>query len=176
MLRSFFRVVSAIAFLSAVIFTIPLTFDVGGRTCGLAFSLSLFLFYGAYAILRLVTPTESRFRVVLVRFVGSLQWVVIPTLMIWSLNKFSVDSNANGSWVERTLNYKGAGNQSIQYRLFGAGGLVQSLAIGGWDKALRWSIPFFQLAEGFCSLLVIQAAGQITKYLVNRENGDHWMV
>ena len=176
MLRSFFRVVSAIAFLSAVIFTIPLTFDIGGRTCGLAFSLSLFLFYGAYAILRLVTPTESRFRFGLVSFIGSLQWLVVPTLMIWSLNKFSIDSDANGSWVERTFNYKRASDQSIQAWLFGSEGMIQSLAIGGWDKTLRWSIPFFQLAEGFCSLLVIQAAGQITKYLVNRENGDHWMV
>lgn len=31
------------------------------------------------------------------------------------------------------------------------------------------------MAEGFCSLLVIQAAGQITRYLVNRRS-DSWMV
>ncbi|KAG9628281.1 ICE2-domain-containing protein, partial [Aureobasidium melanogenum] len=43
-------------------------------------------------------------------------------------------------------------------------------------KLLRWSTPVFQLSEGFCSLLVIQAAGQITRYLVNREGGDGWMI
>jgi ICE2 len=41
---------------------------------------------------------------------------------------------------------------------------------------LRYSTPFFQLAEGFCSLLVIQAAGQITRWLVNRRRSDTWVV
>jgi hypothetical protein len=41
---------------------------------------------------------------------------------------------------------------------------------------LRYSTPVFQVGEGFCSLLVIQAAGQITRWLVNRERGDSWMV
>lgn len=49
------------------------------------------------------------------------------------------------------------------------------MTIGTWDKLLRYSTPFFQLAEGFCSLLVIQAAGQITRWLVNRRS-DTWMV
>ncbi|MCJ1452649.1 hypothetical protein MMC28_002992 [Mycoblastus sanguinarius] len=42
---------------------------------------------------------------------------------------------------------------------------------------LRWSTPVFQLCEGFCSLLVIQAAGQITRWLVNRGGrSDSWMI
>lgn len=42
---------------------------------------------------------------------------------------------------------------------------------------LRWSTPVFQLCEGFCSLLVIQAAGQLTRWLVNRgERSDSWMI
>jgi len=41
---------------------------------------------------------------------------------------------------------------------------------------LRYSTPVFQLVEGFCSLLVIQAAGQVTRYLVNGERGDGWMI
>jgi len=50
------------------------------------------------------------------------------------------------------------------------------MTIGIWDKLLRYSTPFFQLAEGFCSLLVIQAAGQITRWLVNRGRSDTWMI
>lgn len=46
-----------------------------------------------------------------------------------------------------------------------------------WDKSLHISSPFFQLCEGFCSLLVIQATGQLTRWLVNRsDRSDAWML
>lgn len=154
------RIVSALSFLFAIVFTIPLAFDVGGRTCGLAFSLSLSAFYFFYSTLLLATPDRSRFRYAFAKLIAASQWIVIPTLMIWSLNKFSVDADASG-WMEKM-------------RM--SDGLVQTLTIGAWDKLLRWAGPLFQMGEGFCSLLVIQAAGQITRYLVNREGGDGWMV
>jgi hypothetical protein len=169
------RILSALLFLFSVIFTIPLAFDVGGRTCGLAFSLSLSAFYFFYSALRLATPDTSRLRYALVNTIAASQWIVIPTLMIWSLNKFSVDSDAT-AWVEKTFSGKRAQHDTVYAWVFGSDGLMQSLTIGGWDKLLRWSTPVFQLSEGFCSLLVIQAAGQITRYLVNREGGDGWMV
>lgn len=175
MLQSFFRVVSSFTFLAAVVFTIPLAFDVGGRTCGLAFSLSLFIFYALYSILRLITPSESRFRFVVANIVGSLQWVVVPALMIWCLSQYSVDSN-RGKWVERTMEHRETGAGGVKEWIAGHPGLVETVTLGAWDKLLRWSIPVCQIAEGFCSLLVMQACGQITKYLVNKENGDNWMV
>lgn len=172
----FFRVLSAVVFLFSIVFTIPLAFDVGGRTCGLAFSLALSVFYFFYSLLRLSAPEESRFRRGLVNAVATLQWMVIPTLLIWSLNKFSVDGDNESGWVEKTFGGKRAGDISFKEWIFGPNGLVASASIGSWDKLLRWSTPVFQLSEGFCSLLVIQACGQITKYLVNREGGDGWMV
>lgn len=172
----FLRALSSVLFLALIIFTIPLTFDVGGRTCGLAFSLSLSSFYFLNSSLRLATPDHSRFRNVLVTAISWSQWIVIPTLMIWSLNKFSVDSNNNGSWVEKTFDGKRAEFNSVGDWLFGRQGLVENLTIGGWDMLLRYSVPVFQVGEGFCSLLVIQALGQITRWLVNRERGDTWMV
>ncbi|KAF4314396.1 ICE2 domain-containing protein [Botryosphaeria dothidea] len=172
----FTRVVSSLLFLFAIIFTIPLAFDVGGRTCGLAFSLALSSFYFFYSTLRLATPDESRVRKTFVSLVALSQWLVIPTLLIWSLNKFSVDADNNSGWVERTFNGHRADYSSIQQWLFGREGLVESLTIGGWDKLLRWSTPVFQISEGFCSLLVIQAFGQISRWLVNRERGDSWMI
>ncbi|KAI9706282.1 MAG: hypothetical protein M1820_004857 [Bogoriella megaspora] len=171
-----FRVLAAFLFLFYIVFTIPLAFDVGGRECGLAFSLSLAIFYFCFSILRLATPSSSRFRYTLVTLVGWLQWFVIPALMIWSLNKFSVDSDNSRGWVERTFSYKRAEYASINEWLFGRGGLLQSVSIGSWDVLLRYSTPLFQLGEGFCSLLVIQAAGQITRYLVNGDRGDTWMI
>lgn len=173
----FTRVVSSAIWLSAVVFTIPLAFDIGGRTCGLAFSLSLSSFYFLYSILRLATPDTSRFRYTFRELVRWSQWLVIPTLLIWSLNKFSVDSDNSSGWVERTFGGKRAADTSIHEWIFGRDGLVQTVTIGGWDKVLRYSTPVFQILEGFCSLLVIQAAGQITRWLVNsRESGDSWMV
>lgn len=170
------RVVSSTTFLGAIIFTIPLAFDIGGRTCGLAFSLSLSAYYFVYSILRLATPDSSRFRWFLCNVIAWAQWLAIPTLLIWSLNKFSIDADANSGWVERTFGGKRADFESVQEWIFGSEGLLQSASIGAWDKTLRYSTPVFQIAEGFCSLLVIQAAGQITKWVVNKERGDSWMV
>lgn len=177
MVNWFFRVLSSVTFLSTVVFTIPLAFDVGGRDCGLAFSLSLTIFYFIYSLLRLATPQQSRFRYSLCQLVALFQWIVIPALLIWCLNQFSVDSGkGSAGWVARAFDRKRAQDENIQSWLFGKEGLVQTTSIGVWDRLLRWSVPIFQLAEGFCSLLVIQAAGQITKWLVNREGGDTWMV
>ena len=176
MLASLLRVLTSVVFLSAVVFTIPLAFDVGGRECGLAFSLALTAFYFVYSTLRLATPNTSRFRYALVNLIATFQWIVIPGLLIWSLNQFSVDSGEPPGWIERTFNRKRAGDETIQQWLYGRHGLVVSLSVGGWDRLMHWSVPVFQLAEGFCSLLVVQAAGQITRWIVNREGGDGWMV
>ncbi|EAA65212.1 hypothetical protein AN1382.2 [Aspergillus nidulans FGSC A4] len=172
-----FRILSSALFLTVTVSSIPLAFDVGGKTCGLAFSLSLATFYFLFSVLKLATPKQSWFRSSLIVLISSLQWVIIPILLIWSLNRFSVDTDNSTSWVERTFSGKRAQDSSIQDWLFGRDGLLESVALGNWDKILRWSTPVFQLAEGFCSLLVIQAAGQITRWLVNRGGrSDSWMI
>lgn len=172
-----FRILSSALFLTVTVSSIPLAFDVGGKTCGLAFSLSLATFYFLFSVLKLATPKQSWFRSSLIVLISSLQWVIIPILLIWSLNRFSVDTDNSTSWVERTFSGKRAQDSSIQDWIFGRDGLLESVALGNWDTILRWSTPVFQLAEGFCSLLVIQAAGQITRWLVNRGGrSDSWMV
>ncbi|MCJ1361555.1 hypothetical protein MMC16_000655 [Acarospora aff. strigata] len=171
------RVFSSAVFLTAIILSIPIAFDVGGRACGLAFSLSLASFYFFYSVLRLTTPDRSRLRYALIHTIAWTQWMVIPVLLIWSLNRFSVDSNSSGGWVERTFGGKRAADVSVKDWIFGHDGLVEAATVGSWDKLLRWSTPVFQLCEGFCSLLVIQAAGQITRWLVNRgRRSDSWMI
>jgi len=170
------RVLSATTFLGAIIFTIPLAFDIGGRTCGLAFSLSLSAYYFLFSTLRLATPDTSRLRWALGNVVAGAQWLVIPALLIWSLNKFSIDAANNAGWAEKTFGGSRSEFKTVHEWIFGSQGLLQSASIAAWDKTLRYSTPVFQLAEGFCSLLVIQAAGQITRWVVNRERGDSWMV
>ena len=149
----------------------------GGRACGLAFSLSLATFYFTYSVLRLATPDKSRYRWFLVQIISWTQWAVLPSLLIWSLNRFSVEPVDNSSWVERTFSGKRAQDTSVSEWILGPDGLAETITVGGWDRLLRWSTPVFQLCEGFCSLLVIQAAGQITRWLVNRPGrSDSWMV
>jgi hypothetical protein len=172
-----FRVFSSAVFLTVIVSSIPLAFDVGGKVCGLAFSLSLATFYFLFSLLKVSTPDRSWFRSSLVVVVSSTQWILIPILLIWSLNRFSEDADSSGGWVERTFTGQRAADSSIQEWLFGRAGLVESVTLGNWDRLLRWSTPVFQLVEGFCSLLVIQAAGQITRWLVNRGGrSDSWMV
>lgn len=170
-----FRVFSSATFLLSIILSIPIAFDVGGRECGLAFSLSLFYFYFFYSTLKLATPDDSKVRWALVKAIGLAQWMLIPGLLIWSMNRFAVDTNNSGDWVARTFDGQRAQDASMKEWIFGAGGLLEMMTVGTWDKVLRYSTPFFQLAEGFCSLLVIQAAGQITRWLVNRGRSEMWM-
>ncbi|EMC97526.1 hypothetical protein BAUCODRAFT_454710 [Baudoinia panamericana UAMH 10762] len=174
------RFFTSALFLFSIVFTIPLAFDVGGRTCGLAFSLSLAIYYFLLSCLRLATPEQSTWRRRAVQLFGMLQALVIPTLLIWSLNKFSVDSGDDANWVTRAF-YNATkplhASPSFNEWFFGREGMLESFFVGGWDKLLRYSTPVFQLAEGFCSLLVIQAAGQVTRYLVNSsDGGDGWMI
>ncbi|KAI9039518.1 ICE2 family protein [Aspergillus affinis] len=172
-----FRILSSAFFLTVTVSSIPLAFDVGGKTCGLAFSLSLATFYFLFSLLRLTTPDRSWLRSSLIILIRSTQWIIIPVLLIWSLNRFSIDADSNPGWVERTFSQNRAQDVSVKEWLFGPGGLIEVVTIGNWDKLLRWSTPFFQLVEGFCSLLVIQAAGQITRWLVNRGGrSDSWMI
>lgn len=169
------RILASLVFLFSIVFTIPLAFDIGGKTCGLAFSLSLAVYYFFYSILSIVISNRTRGGRIALGLLSTSQWLVMPILMIWSLNKFSIDANST-TWVERTFNFRRAVSTTLVQWLFGHEGLVERVSIGTWDKLLRWSIPVFQLVEGFCSLLVIQAAGQITKHTVNKDGGDKWMV
>ncbi|KAI0164215.1 ICE2-domain-containing protein [Hypoxylon sp. FL1284] len=173
----FFSIISSSIFLLTIVLSIPISFDVGGRDSGLAFSLSLFCFYFLYSSAKLATPDNSRVRWTLTKFLQSLQWILIPGLLIWSLHNFAVDANST-DWVSKTIGGLGSNKHHATWSdwFFGNGGLVESVTLGGWDKTLRYSSPVFQLAEGFCTLLVIQAAGQISRWLVNRGRSDTWIL
>ncbi|KAF5662178.1 er membrane protein [Fusarium heterosporum] len=171
-----FRAIFSSIFLLSIVLSIPVAFDVGGRDSGLAYSLALFLFYFIYSSLELITPEKSRSRFFLAGFLRLSQWIIIPALLIWALGQFAVDAG-NTNWVERTVG--GLFNsKSTSWRewLFGRDGLIETVTLGGWDNMLRYSGPVFQLLEGFCTLLVIQAAGQLTRWLVNRGRSDTWLI
>ena len=89
-----------------------------------------------------MTPKESRFRYVLCKLVGLAQWVIIPGLLIWSLNRFAIDSNMSGDWVAKTF-----GQKRAQTGFFTAGGAYDRLTVGVWDLILTYSTPLFQLVS-----------------------------
>lgn len=172
------RALSSIFFLSLIVVTIPLTFDIGGRDAGLAYTLSLAAFYFFLSLLRVTTPDNAPVRKFVIYTLRGVQWIILPTLCLWVLGRFS-DGGLDGGWVERTFRIKKdlLSHKSLSQYLFGHDGLLEVIAIGGWDRLLRWSSPIFQLLEGFCSLLVIQAIGQLSRWSVNRsEWSDAWML
>ena len=169
----FFPSLLSALFLLSIVLSIPIAFDVGGRDSGLAYSLALFIYYFVYSTVRAVTASSTRTgRAIRAAFRLS-QWVVIPALLIWALGRFAVDAGST-NWVERTFDHLAAKKTSSWSEW--AGNVVETITLGGWDKTLRYSSPVFQLLEGFCTLLVIQAAGQITRWLVNSGRSDTWMV
>lgn len=176
----FFRALSAILFLTLIIVLIPLTFDVGGRDAGLAFSLTISTYYFILSLLRISTPPGSNFRRPIVNILRASQLLILPILCIWALGRFSVDADNSSGWVERTFRTSKdffKPNANLWQSIVGREGLIENVTLGSWDITLRWSSPIFQLLEGFCSLLVIQAIGQFSRWLVNRsEWSDAWLL
>jgi hypothetical protein len=173
--QSSIRILAGVTFLALVILFIPLAFDVGGRDCGLLYSLSLAIFYFLLSTARLAVPRSQSWRGarMLLGVVEVLQYtVVIPGLLIYALNKFSDDDDGGGgSAIERLV------GETTRVADRSDRTQVDKLTIGPWDTFLTFSTPMFQLSEGFCSLLVIQALGQISRWLVNRKKkSDTWMV
>ncbi|CEJ89876.1 Putative ER membrane protein [[Torrubiella] hemipterigena] len=171
-----FNIFFSSVFLCSIILSIPVAFDVGGRDSGLAYSLSLFLFYFLYSGIRLLIPDKTRIGWSIGALLRLSQWIVIPSLLIWALGQFAVDADST-NWVERTLGgVFQSKSTSWSDWVFGRGGVIETVTLGSWDNVLRYSGPVFQLLEGFCTLLVIQAAGQITRWLVNRGRSDTWVI
>ncbi|PNY27547.1 Uncharacterized protein TCAP_02533 [Tolypocladium capitatum] len=172
----FFSVIFGSVFLFSVVLSIPVAFDVGGRDSGLAYSLSLFIYYLAYSAIRIVTPDKSRLGWTVSTALRLSQWIVIPTLLIWALGQFAVDAGST-NWVERTMGglFHSKSTSWTEW-MFGKDGVLETVMLGTWDNVLRYSGPVFQLLEGFCTLLVIQASGQITRWLVNRGRSDTWVI
>src|SRR5947209_732800 len=88
------RILSGTAFLLLIVVSVPLAFDVGGRGCGLAFSLYITLFYFFLCTLRLSIPQQSYARLI-VTLGGVLQYLVVPALLIFCLDQFSAEENVS---------------------------------------------------------------------------------
>lgn len=111
------------------------------------YSLAVATFYFCLSSLRLGLR-HSRLRW-LPSVVSFFQILIIPSILVSVLNAFTTNS-APSTWTHRIL-------------------------LTPWDWTLTKSTPLFTLIEGFASLLVIQAIGQICRWVVNNRS-DSWMV
>ncbi|KAK9479921.1 ICE2-domain-containing protein, partial [Lipomyces japonicus] len=140
-----FNVFTNAIYLSLIILTVPLAFDVGGEECGLAFTLTLVTFYSLLATIRLL-GRHTKFNSI-TQIIYYSQHVIIPSLFILFLNIYSTPDISYSPW---------------------------SRTIEPWGFFLKNATPTFTILEGFCTLLVIQAIGQISRWLVNNKS-DSWL-
>lgn len=85
-------------YLILIILTIPLAFDVGGVSCGLAYSLTTFLLYFILTTIRLVTRRSRYFRWISLLYYT--QHFVIPSLLTLFLSYYSTESTQDFRIVE----------------------------------------------------------------------------
>jgi ICE2. len=85
-------------YLVLIILTIPLAFDVGGVSCGLAYSLTTFLLYFILTTIRLVTRRSRYFRWISLLYYT--QHFVIPSLLTLFLSYYSTQATQDFRIVE----------------------------------------------------------------------------
>lgn len=144
-----FRVLRAVlstVYLALIILSIPLAFDVGGITCGLAFSFTTFTLYFVLTTIRIVTRKSRYFGWVSLLYY--LQHIIIPSLLTLFLSYY------------RT-------NQPTTLTAYHPHEI--------WRYFIVNSTPIFTILEGFCSLLLIQAIGETVNWLTVYKS-DSWLI
>ncbi|KAJ6257184.1 hypothetical protein Dda_8070 [Drechslerella dactyloides] len=169
------RLVSSLSFTLLIVVSVPLAFDVGGRDCGLAFSLALSSFYWILSVLRIAINRRPKLWPMLY-VLGFMQYLIVPALLIFNLDRFQNDPlplDATAKKVRRVIGFITEEPEPV-------GGedpiLWDRLTIVPWNAFLTIFTPIFQLVEGFCTLLVIQSVGQIGRWLVHRKKSDTWNI
>lgn len=140
-----------------IITTIPLAFDLGGIDCGINYTFTLVVYYFLMSTVRIISRKTK------VSILGSLlyysQHIVLPTLLIIHLGVAEHQQTTQKAPMEGPL-----------FNLY----LIpyESLVVP-WKLLVNYSTPLFTITEGFCTLLCIQAAGQIARWLIRKN--DNWM-
>lgn len=143
-IKSFVKSALSVYYLVLIVLTIPLAFDVGGLQCGLAYSLTLMTTYFALTTLRLVSRRFPILRVISILYY--VQHLFIPSVLMVFLSMYNPDEE------DAPL----------------------PAALSVWRYILIHLTLIFTIAEGFCSLLLIQAAGQTLNWLTTYKS-DSWL-
>lgn len=151
----FLRVLFSTLYLIYIILTIPLSFEVGGLNCGLSYSLTILILYFCLATLRVL-----KYHRFISSFLYYLQHLLLPTLLSYFLSIFEPETGLD-------LSVKDASFLEKVWWLY---------IIKFWKFFLINSTPLFTILEGFCSLLSVQAIGQMLKYLIKNKSADTWSI
>lgn len=144
-IRGFFTIL----YLVLIVLTIPISFQVGGVYCGLAFTVTLFNCYGILTILRLFFYKNPLFQLIY-----SSQTLIIPSLLTIFLSIFNNHEISNLK-----------SEHLIYYKFF----------IKPWKFFIMNSTPLFTILEGLCTILAIQSIGQTFNWLKVKKS-ESWVI
>lgn len=139
-IHTFIQSISALfasLYLALIILTIPLAFDVGGVTCGLAFSFTTLVIYFVLTTIRILSRRTKYFKWISIVYYS--QHFFIPSLLTYFLSYYRQNHQIESGWSLLSV----------------------------WKTLLVNATPVFTILEGFCSLLLIQAIGQTVNWLTN---------
>lgn len=151
----FFRIVLSTLYLIYIILTIPFSFEVGGLNCGLSFSLTILILYFCLATLRVL-----KYHRFISSFLYYMQHLLLPTLLSFFLSIFQPETGLDLNLRDITILEK----------------IWWLYIIKFWKFFLINSTPLFTILEGFCSLLSVQAIGQMLKYFIKNKSADTWSI
>jgi hypothetical protein len=161
----FLRVLFSTIYLVYIILTIPLSFEVGGLNCGLSYSLTILILYFCLATLRVL-----KYHRFISSFLYYLQHLFLPTLLSFFLTLFNNNNNnINNSNLNLNSSIINLSNATIFEKIW------WNYMIEFWKFFLINSTPLFTILEGFCSLLSVQAIGQLFKYFIKNKS-DIWSI
>lgn len=157
--RQVARMALAAIYLCYIILTIPLSFEIGGLNCGLCYSLTILILYFTLTTLRIVSHNG-----LIWTFLYYMQHLLLPSLLSVFLTQFSGKSDDISS-IASAASSNGSYLDWLWWKI-----IVQL-----WKFFLVNSTPLFTILEGFCSLLTIQAVGQVSQFLVHHRS-DTWSI
>ncbi|KAG7750387.1 hypothetical protein KL911_000795 [Ogataea haglerorum] len=144
------RIILASIYLFYIVLTIPLSFEIGGIDCGLSYSITILLIYFCLATLRVL-----KYHRIISSFLYYTQHFLLPSLLSIFLTVFTSSDEYNASTLMKKIWWH--------------------FIIKSWKLFLMNSTPLFTILEGFCSLLSIQAIGQMSQYLIKHKS-DTWSI
>lgn len=148
-IKSTLRAALTTFYMVLIILTIPISFQIGGVFCGLAFTVTLFNIYWVLTTLSVLFK-----RNIILQVLYYFQHLLIPSLLTLFLSVFN---NNNIDLLK---------NDNLIYYKF---------VLKPWRFFIINSTPLFTLLEGLCTILAIQSIGQTFEWLKYNKS-ESWVI
>lgn len=125
--------------------------QVAGKSCFLSLSAALAGYYFLQSTLDLLLRSTRLHR--LSRLLSPIQVLAVPALLLVSLNLYHAPPTSAQKY-----------------------GYLLTSVPGAWETILKALTPLFTLLEGVSTLLVIQALGQVSKYLIEERSESYQFI